>query len=233
MTETWILFEDSSAYPLICNINGNGKNPVSTYLISNNHTDEFLASANRACSLVHSYFHSHGQPIGNQVITFDLLGRNDQALLSGKSGGLAFAAAFACRLLNIDSSKIAATGVIEADNRVTKVKGIENKLSKALTFLDKGDCLFFPKSCRPEISGTLLSELENKKIRLFPIDRVSQLMEVLLKLKKKSADGELLRHKPLERHLPTCFMWFAITIFIGLAILSIYFFHGQWDRGFD
>lgn len=107
---------------------------------------------------------------------------------TGKSAGLAFALKFALYLHYKPEKamlpfRIAATGElvhVSADEKISKVGHINDKIKAALTVLSAGDKIFYPRSNHKEIEKALRQEVEARNIELYPVETLKEAIKKLL-----------------------------------------------------
>jgi hypothetical protein len=186
MSKTWLVFENGSHYSVDCSLHtapaGHPK-PVDAYLLTE-HEGDFTIAARKAVHAVFACAEKRGlyQHQGPVIAGFDLSERvNLDAGLAGQSGGLCFALCFAEKLLKKDIGNIAATGVIEADGKIGKVKGIETKLKIAADLVQAQGMIFFPEKNLSDMSQDLKDFLKEKKIKAFPVADIDQVFDILFK----------------------------------------------------
>ena len=76
---------------------------------------------------------------------------------------------------------IAATGVIEADGKIGRVKGIEIKLKTAAELTKGGGIILFPEKNLPDISQNLKNLLKKENIKAIPVADMDQVFDILFK----------------------------------------------------
>ena len=186
MSKTWLVFEDGSYYSVDCSLHtapkGNPK-PVDAYLFTEPEGD-FTIAARKASHAVFTCAEQRGlyEHKGPIIAGFDLSERiRLDTSLTGQSGGLCFAVCFAKKLLKTDPGNIAATGVIEADGKIGRVKGIEIKLKTAAHLTKEQGIILFPEENLPDISQDLKQLLKKKNIKSFPVANIDQVFDILFK----------------------------------------------------
>ncbi len=186
MSKTWLVFEDGSYYSVECSLHSAPKGhpkPVDAYLFTETEGD-FTIAARKAAHAVFTCAEQRGlyQNNGPVIAGFDLSERTrlDPSII-GQSGGLCFAICFAKKLLKTDPGDIAATGVVEANGKIGKVRGIETKLKTAANLMNKEGIILFPEKNLPDISYDLKNLLKKKNIESFPVADMQQVFDTLFK----------------------------------------------------
>ncbi len=223
MSKTWLVFEDGSYYSVDCSLHsapkGNPK-PVDAYLFTEPEGD-FTIAARKAVHAVFTCAEKRGlyKNSGPVIAGFDLSERTRlDTSITGQSGGLCFAACFAKKLLKTDPGNIAATGVVEADGRIGKVKGIETKLKTAANLIKEEGIILYPEKNLIDISYDLKNLLKKKKIKSFPVADMQQVFDILFK-----NGGDLFYKKPLFKKSILFLLLMPIAGVIAMAIW-IYFY---------
>jgi len=218
MSKAWLVFENGSYYSVDCTLHsapsGHPK-PVDAYLLTE-HEGDFTIAARKAVHAVFACAEKRGlyQHQGPVIAGFDLSERvNLDTSLAGQSGGLCFALCFAKKLLKKDIGNIAATGVIEADGKIGKVKGIETKLKTAADLVKEQGLVFFPEKNLSDMSQDLKDFLKGKKIKVFPVTDMDQVFDILFK--KEESLGE----KPF---LSKSILFVILLVVAGIVAMMVW-----------
>ena len=193
MNKIFVIFESGRTYSLNCTVYSANKGysrPVDAYIITESDGD-FTTAAKRAVESVYSYTVKKGFSITPSIAGFDLLERDNQTIqISGESGGLAFAVAFAKCILkpylaksdfdNLNNKDVAATGVISSNGTIKRVNGIEQKLKKAAEILPENSWILFPEENQKDITFELEKIFKNKNHKVSAVSNVDMIMELLL-----------------------------------------------------
>ena len=183
MSRTFLLFEDGSHYTVFCTpypMPPGTSKPVDAYILTEPLGD-FTIAAQKAVHAVFAAALARDLRLDPVNAGFDLAERvGHDADITGRSGGLAFAVAFAGRVLETDPGTMAATGEVQGDGRITGVAGIEQKLATAVDLLAPGDTLLFPKENLDDIPAPLMNRLRDKEIRSVAVSQMDEVIDVLL-----------------------------------------------------
>lgn len=143
----------------------------------------------------------------------------------GQSGGLAFALAMACALLQQSFGSVAATGTVAFNGQVGAIDGIQTKLEAAADLLkDSGGWIFYPAANTEEIPKELLHSMQQNGLHPKPITTID---EALCHLQ-----GNYLPMFPATLNL-NCrknlkLLYYPIlTILVAFSISAIYYFDLQ------
>ena len=189
MSNTWLLLEDGSSYSVFCTaypMPKGASKPVDAYVLAES-DEAFTIAAQKAVHGLYAAALERGLAIAPTTAGFDLVERKGgDAQITGLSGGLSFALAFAKQALGRDPGHIAATGVVQAGGGIGRVRGIEAKLETALTLLGRGDILLFPRSNLDEIPDALLARIREKGIRPLPVAEMGEVLDLYSPREKSS-----------------------------------------------
>lgn len=214
MDKTWLVFESGNSYSITCSLYPLPKGhprPVDAYGITGMDGD-FDFAARRAAEAVYSCIVRKGIKSPPVYIGFDLTERKKADIqVSGRSAGLAFAVAFAKKYLEINPGPVAATGVINANGKIGRVKGIEQKLKAAVKMLPIKSWILYPEENKSEITQELKTRLRDKQFRIFAVSRMDQVMDLLFPEKFKKGSHK----KPAVNRLRA-----ALLVFLLLGILA-------------
>ncbi len=140
----------------------------------------FSLAAKRAAVRVYSVLKNQGVPVSKYSAMFDLSMEPAQELMniSGQSGGLSFALALASRITEKGNGPVAATGIIEADGSIGKVRqtDLNAKIEAACRALPKGGLMFYPQD--NQISHEIRETLKKRGIGLTPVVTVAQALHI-------------------------------------------------------
>ena len=214
MSKTWLLFDNGNYYCVNCSLfppKLGSPRPADAYIVSESEGD-FTIAARNAAHAAYTSLKLRGEKVSPHIAGIELLERiNAKANIVGESGGLCFAIAFAKVLLKADMPDIAATGVINADGTIKKVKGIKTKLETAADLVSQTGLIFYPEENRYNIPYELALIFKQKQIKCHAVNHIDQVFDILLtSLKPK-----------------TSFVKIAIALIIALIIAGIasyYFF---------
>ncbi len=208
MSKTWLLFDSGNYYCVNCSLfppKPGSPRPADAYIVSENEGD-FTIAARNAAHAAYISLKLRGEKVSPHVAGIELLERtNAKANIIGESGGLCFAIAFAKALLKSEMPDIAATGVVNADGTIKKVKGIKTKLETAADLVSHNGLVFYPEENRYSIPDEIALMFKQKKIKCHAVNHVDQVFDILL--------------APLKPK--TSFVKIAITLIIALIISGI------------
>ncbi|HCY88357.1 MAG TPA: hypothetical protein DHV36_24685 [Desulfobacteraceae bacterium] len=219
MNRTFLLFEDGSHYTVFCTpypMPPGTSRPVDAYILTEPLGD-FTVAAQKAVHAVFSAALERNLRLDPVNAGFDLAERvGREADITGQSGGLAFAVAFAGQVLETDSGRVAATGEVQGDGRITGVAGIEKKLTTALDLLSAGDTLLFPRENLDDIPASLMTRLREKRITPMAVSRMDEVIDVLLGERRAPTKGSRLRRVLL-----------IVLLLAALALAALEFYSGK------
>jgi len=198
MRKTWLIFENGTYYSVNCSLHRMPKDypkPVDASLVTENEGD-FTIAARKA---VHAVFPHVKRvvKIGWSISAgFDLSERTGMdAGIAGQSGGLNFAVCFAKKTLRSDPGHGAATGIIEADGKIGRVKGIETKLKAVKDLVGENGIILFPEENLPDIPTRMMARFEKESIQYYPVGHLSQVMDLLFGIKEPEKKPAVLKNK--------------------------------------
>lgn len=212
MSKTFLVFENGEYYSVTCSLHapprGHPK-PVDAFIVTE-HDGDFTIAARKAAHAVYNCARKR-QSYENAVVAgFDLSERvGMDARMAGQSGGLCFAVCFAEKLLNIDPGSVAATGVIEADGSISRVKGLETKIRTAADLIKNDGLILFPEQNLPDITKGLQSYLEENNIKALPVSDIDQVFDILSDKKNTADKNKPFLNKPVL---------FVVLLFLALAV---------------
>ena len=187
MSKTWLLFDNGNYYCVNCTIfppKPGSPRPADAYIVSESEGD-FTIAARNAAHAAYTGLKLRGEKISPHVAGIELLERTDaKANIAGESGGLCFAIAFAKSLLNSllnsEMPDIAATGVINADGTIKKVKGIKTKLETAVDLVSPTGSVFYPEENKYNIPYELALIFKQKQIKCYAVNHINEVFDILL-----------------------------------------------------
>ncbi len=214
MSKTWLLFDNGNYYCVNCSVyppKPGSPKPADAFIVSESEGD-FTIAARNAAHAAYTSLKLRGEKVSPHIAGIELLERiNAKANIVGESGGVCFAIAFAKALLKSDIPDIAATGVINADGTIKKVKGVKTKLETAADLVNHNGLVFYPAENRYNIPDKLALMFKQKQINCHAVNHIDQVFDILL--------------TPLKQK--TSFVKIAMALIIALIIAGIsgyYFF---------
>lgn len=183
MSKVWLLFDNGNFYTVNCSVyppkKGSPK-PADAFIVSESEGD-FTIAARNAAHAAYTCLKSRGEKVSPQIAGIELSERtNAKANIVGESGGLCFAIAFTKALLKLDTPDVAATGVINADGSIEKIKGIETKLETAANLVSENGFVFYPKDNGYNLPDDLCSIFKQKQIKCYPVTHINQVFNILI-----------------------------------------------------
>ena len=216
MNNTFLLFEDGSHYTVFCTpypMPPGTSKPVDAYILTEPLGD-FTIAAQKAVHAVFAAVLARDLRLEPVNAGFDLAERvGHDADITGRSGGLAFAVAFAGQVLETDPCTVAATGEVQGDGRITGVAGIEQKLTTAVDLLATGDTLLFPEENLDDIPSALMTRLREKGIKSVAVSQMDEVIDVLL--------GES-RPQPARSYFRLVLLILLLLAALALAVREFY-----------
>ena len=189
MSKVWLLFDNGNFYTVNCSVyppKPGSPKPADAFIVSESEGD-FTIAARNAAHAAYTRLKSRGEKVSPQIAGIELSERtNAKANIVGESGGLSFAIAFTKALLKLDTPDIAATGVINADGTIEKIKGIETKLETAANLVSENGFVFYPKDNSYTISDDLCSVFKQKQITCHPVSHIDQVFNILMPGQQKT-----------------------------------------------
>ena len=153
--------------------------PVQGFFLMNG-SSGFSLAAKRAAVRVYSVLKNKGIAVRKYSAMFDLSMESTQDLgsISGQSGGLAFALALASEITGKGHGSVAATGIIEADGSIGRVRqeGLDAKIEAACRALPKGGLMLYPRD--NQISNAAKERLKGKRIEAIPVGTAEQALHI-------------------------------------------------------
>lgn len=232
--ETWALFEDGSASPIVYGFfapDPDGEPVRLTF--PDIHDLEVRISVNNGClSAYHNLSAQEHILAGDRfVLSCQFADARTGIKAQGGSAGLAFCLHFAREVLadrpdRIPDFSIAATGVVSdstGEARVRGVRGIQTKLDIALNRLQEGDWVFFPTENEPEVGQPIREKASRKGIELIPVTTVEQAIGKLLATDEPATEPPPPKHAPLRSLL-------VLFLIVGISALLWYFSSESPDR---
>jgi len=182
------LFDNGNFYTVNCSVyppKPGSPKPADAFIVSESEGD-FTVAARNASHAAYTCLKLRGEKISPQIAGIELSERtNASANIVGESGGLSFAIAFAKELLKLDIPDIAATGVINADGTIKKVKGVDTKLKTAANLVNENGIVFYPKDNSYTIPNDLHSIFSQKQIKCHPANHIDQVFNLLMPGQKR------------------------------------------------
>ncbi|MEA1967092.1 MAG: S16 family serine protease, partial [Thermodesulfobacteriota bacterium] len=208
MGKTFLLFDNGNYYCVNCSLfppRPESPRPADAYIVSESEGD-FTIAAKNASHAAYTSLKLRGVKILPRTAGIELLERtNAKANIAGESGGLCFAIAFAKALLKSDMPDIAATGIINADGTIKKIKGIKTKLETAAQLVNNNGIVFYPKENRYNIPDELSWIFMQKQIKCHAVSHIDEVFDILL--------------TPLKQK--TSFIKISVALIIALIIAGI------------
>ena len=181
----------------------------------------FSLAAKRAAVKVYSVLKNQGVAVRKYSAMFDLSMKSTQDLgsISGQSGGLAFALALASEITKKGHGPVAATGIIEADGSVGKVRqaDLDAKIEAACRALARGGLMLYPRD--NHISDRIRRTLKERGIGLVPVMTVVQALHISGIIDDHGGPVEAVPRKTYLKFLPIVLLLLLILT-IGLFFLN-------------
>ena len=231
MGKTFLLLDSGSAYTVVCKLfppMPQSSRHTDAYLVTE-HNSDFSIASKRAVDRVYSAIIDRNENISPGVAGFDLAERGEATRnISGQSGGLAFAAAYAqkVKFKEIKSgfdADIAATGVINEDGRVLKVQGVFKKLEAAVGLLGNNGVILYPEENHSQVINSLpedvTEKIKAKSINLYPVKDICHMLDILFKPENPAGSGKSVREKKKIKGLVLSLLAAVIAIIIVLMFV--------------
>lgn len=182
MSKIRLLFDNGNYYCVNCSVHSpipGSPRPADAFIVSENEGD-FTVAAKNAAHAAYTCLEARGEKISPCTAGIELSERiNSKANIAGESGGLCFAIAFAKAVLKSEIPDIAATGVINAQGSIKRVKGIAAKLETAAKLTDRNGFVFYPEENNYDIPDELASIFTRKQIGCHAVNHVDQVFDIL------------------------------------------------------
>lgn len=153
--------------------------PVQGFFLMNG-SSGFSLAAKRAAVRVYSVLKNQGLDVRKYSAMFDLsmASTRDLGSISGQSAGLAFALALASDIAGKGHGAVAATGIIEADGAIGRVRqeDLDAKIQAACRALPNGGLILYPQDNR--ISSAAQESVKEKRIKAIPVGTVAQALHI-------------------------------------------------------
>jgi hypothetical protein len=154
---------------------------VDAYLMNDCGAD-CAQAASRAVETVYQLLCRQGWNLPPMVYGFDLEGSRKIPGLAGPSGGLAFVAATAATILDMDPGPVAATGILTAadpDAHLEPVRSIQAKLKAALELVPENGTVLYPAANDEEVDDLLRDRFDVRGIRLAAVQTPAEAVALL------------------------------------------------------
>ncbi len=230
MNQTWLLFDNSTAYSISCTIHpriGERRSLADAYVVPASFGDFTIAAENAAAATYDSLV-AKNDAISPFVATLKLLDRTSaKTNIAGESGGLIFAIAIAKTLLKKDLPDIAATGILQPDGVVKAVGGLEKKLVAAADLVDENGYIFYPTENQLTIPQQIKDHFKSKNIHLRAVGHIEDVFNLLFDGANEISDKVIIPQDaaPVTAPKTPRVMMAAIVILIlaGLLSFGIYY----------